>query len=106
MALLPHIFVLPLALGLLAGTAFKPIYAQQAQDDCPEDYHQVAPYDSLHCESNGSPPHIHIHPPHGSHGGECRQAYLLTCRCIEGQHPFGDGCSPCAEVGRTLWCVD
>jgi hypothetical protein len=43
MALLPRIFVLPLALGLLAGTAFKPVHAQQAQDDCPEDYHQVAP---------------------------------------------------------------
>jgi hypothetical protein len=43
MTLLPRIFVLPLALGLLAGTAFKPVHAQQAQDDCPEDYHQVAP---------------------------------------------------------------
>jgi hypothetical protein len=43
MTLLPRIFVLPFALGLLTGTAFKPVHAQHAQDDCPEDYHQVAP---------------------------------------------------------------
>lgn len=105
--MLSRIFVLPLALTLLAGTTpFELVYAQQDQDGCPEDYHQVAPYDYRNCESSGPPPHHHIHVPHGSHDAACRQVYLLTCRCSEGTHPIGNGCSPCSEVGRTPWCMD